>query len=268
MRAALSRVAPPAFLLAACVARGTPEQRDHLPFLNRAVFYANGVVDELTFKPAAALWNFFLPAPVRDGVSNFWGNLTYFDTILNGLFQGKFEQAGSDTGRFLVNSTAGLLGFIDVGTSIGLERHQEDLGETLAHYGVGEGSYLVLPIAGPSTLRDAPGRLFTLATNPVVYLGSTEAVLAGWFAWKVDARARVDPDFERRAAAAPDPYAFTREAWLRHRDFVVSEGAVQPAAEGEELDELLDELDELEQLDEPEAGDEDEPPPPAADPGR
>ena len=138
-------------LLGGCASTGNP--RDPLEPINRGIYHFNDGVDHLLLKPAAEIYRGVLPQFARTGVSNFFSNIGDVIVALNNLLQGKFGQAVSDVGRIVVNTTSGLLGLIDVATEIGLEKHNEDFGQTLGYWGIGDGPYLVLPFLGPERRR-------------------------------------------------------------------------------------------------------------------
>ena len=136
------------------------EVKDCFEKLNRATFAFNNALDGIIFKPVASVYK-VLPSPVRTGVSNSLDNLSSLVTIPNNVLQGDFSKAGVNTGRFLINTTIGLLGLIDVATYLGLEEYEkEDYGQSLAKHGVGPGCYIVLPVLGPSTARDTVATTF------------------------------------------------------------------------------------------------------------
>mgnify|MGYP005842292829 CR=1 FL=1 len=143
---------------------------DPIEPVNRAVFEFNRVVDGILIKPIAELYGLVVPSPIRTGVRNFLANLRSPIIFANDLLQGETERAGTTLGRFMINTTIGLGGVLDPATALGRERHDEDLGQTLAVWGVGDGPYLVLPILGPSNLRDLAGRIGDRFANPLPYL--------------------------------------------------------------------------------------------------
>jgi len=147
---------------------GNFEDEVYDPFepINRAIFSFNNVADKVILEPVAKGYK-NLPIPVQSGIGNFLSNLKMPLIIVNQLLQGQGGNAIDSTGRFLVNTTAGILGLIDVADNIGLEKKQEDFGQTLATWGVGDGFYLVLPIFGPSNVRDTAGMMLTYATDPI-----------------------------------------------------------------------------------------------------
>ena len=131
------------------------EIKDCFEGLNRATFAFNQILDGVVFKPVASAYR-VLPSPIKAGVSNSLDNLTNLVTIPNNVLQGEFKKAGVNSGRFIINTTVGILGFIDVAQHLGFSEYEkEDYGQTLATMGVGPGCYLVLPVLGPSTVRDA-----------------------------------------------------------------------------------------------------------------
>ncbi|HSJ48560.1 MAG TPA: VacJ family lipoprotein, partial [Gammaproteobacteria bacterium] len=151
----------PALLLAGGCAQRPPHQEiaDPLEPINRAIYQFNDKVDEFVLKPVAEGYQRVTPKPVQKGVHNFFQNLEEPIVIVNGALQGKPRQAASDSARFFFNTTFGVVGLFDVATSMGHPKHREDFGQTLGVWGFGEGWYLVLPLMGPSTVRDTSGRL-------------------------------------------------------------------------------------------------------------
>ncbi|HET8707192.1 MAG TPA: VacJ family lipoprotein, partial [Pseudomonadales bacterium] len=162
---------------------------DPLEFINRPIFTFNDWMDRLLFKPVAKGYDYVMPGFAKTGVSNFMSNLGELNVILNDVLQLKGTQAASDSGRFLLNSTVGIFGLIDVGTRIGLDKHDEDFGQTLGYWGVPTGPYLMLPFLGPSDLRDAPGKGVDLAVQNAYEPGSEQDKWSVWFVDKVDQRA-------------------------------------------------------------------------------
>ena len=154
----------------------TPPTHNPDPFenFNRGVFAFNEGVDQIVVKPVAETYKGIVPDPVDRGVTNFFSNLDDIVVIANDLLQFKFKQAASDSGRFFINSTVGLLGFIDVGTELGLSKHNEDFGQTLGHYGIGSGFHIVLPFFGPSNVRDTIGITVDGYLSPLVNVRGLE----------------------------------------------------------------------------------------------
>ena len=127
--------------------------------VNRPVFAINDAFDQGLFKPLAEGYNAITPEPIRNGVTNFFSNLNELDNVINNFFQGKITESATSLGRFVVNSTIGIGGLLDVASNIGLEKSREDLGQTLGVLGTGSGPYVVLPLLGSSSVRDIPGRV-------------------------------------------------------------------------------------------------------------
>ena len=190
---------------------------------NRAIYGFNDKVDKAIARPVAATYTRAVPAPARNGLHNFISNLGEPSTIVNDALQGKLKQTLQDTGRFLINTTVGLLGWFDVAQHVGLPKHDEDLGETLAHWGVPSGPYLVIPIIGPSTVRDAGGRVGDIYTDPPrnnipPRYRNAELVLDG-----IDTRAGL-MGLNSAIDSAYDPYTFMRDAYLQNRRFNIYDG--------------------------------------------
>ena len=146
---------------------------DPLEGINRAVFGFNNVADKVILEPVAKGYK-KLPSPIQSGIGNFINNLKLPLVALNQLLQGQGKNAAESTGRFLVNSTVGVFGLIDVADDFGLEQKEEDFGQTLATWGVGDGFYVVLPLFGPSNLRDTTGMVMTMMTDPINYYAARE----------------------------------------------------------------------------------------------
>ncbi len=202
---------------------------DKLEPINRVSFNLNETLDQYLLKPIAEPYAKYTPEIYRAGITNFFDNLTYLNVVLNSFLQGKFEQALSDSARFIVNSTIGIAGLNDIATPMGLEKHNEDLGQTLAVWGVGQGSYLHIPLNGPNTVRNAPDMVTSTFLNPFWYISS--AIL-----WPVSAlnlintRANLLEATNIRDEAAIESYTFTREAYLQQRNYLIYDG--NPPLEG------------------------------------
>lgn len=208
----------------------TQGNRDPLESVNRGVYKFNDVTDKAVLKPVATAYKKVTPTPVRKGFSNFFDNLGTLTTVLNDILQLKFANAFSDAGRFVINSTFGLAGFIDVASMDDYPRHQEDFGQTLGYWGVGNGPYLVLPFIGPSTLRDATGRAFdTMSSDPITYthnIGEIRLHNQIRAAQLLDIRTRLLDATDLVDDASLDPYAFMRDAYLQRRASQVQDGLV------------------------------------------
>lgn len=204
-----------------------PEQQDEsdpLEGFNRAMFSFNETVDGLIVKPAATLYNDILPEPVNKGVTNFFGNIDDVVVFANDLFQFKFAHAMNDLGRITFNSTIGLLGFIDVATPMGMKKRDEDFGQTLGHWGMGTGPYLVLPIFGPSSIRDGVGLVVDAYIDPINDIEDNSTRNQMIVVEAIDLRADLLSASKVFDEAALDRYLFIRDAYLQRRLNQVHDG--------------------------------------------
>ena len=227
-----------AMLAAGCAATpGRTVPDDRWEGFNRGVYKFNDAVDRAALKPVAKGYKKITPRWMRVGIGNLLGNLEYPATAVNQFLQGKPKMGLRDTGRFLLNSTLGLAGLFDVATSVGLEANDEDLGQTLAVWGVGSGPYLTLPFFGPSTLRDAPTRIADFVFDPLSYTDPPWEVIWGERALDVvHSRAELltlDPTLQRTY----DQYAFIRDSWLQQREFAIFDGNPPPEQLEEDFEE-------------------------------
>jgi phospholipid-binding lipoprotein MlaA len=196
------------------------DPRDHIERFNRAVYRFNTAFDHAILRPVARGYVRVTPQPVRNGASNFFSNLGYTKTIGNDIFQGHPVDFGSDIARLVVNTTVGIGGIFDPATRFGLEKHDRDFGQTLGKWGLPTGTYLVLPLLGPSDVRDAfgllPDRFMSIEghiKDPAVQTGVTVAD-------KINARANL-LSADKAIDTAYDPYAFVRNAWFQRRAYKV-----------------------------------------------
>ena len=214
-------------LLAGCATTGGGEPRDPWEGMNRKTFAFNDALDRAVLKPVATGYQKVVPAPAREGVNNFFDNLEDIGTSLNNFLQGKPRQGFSDAGRFVLNTTLGFFGVWDVATPMGLEKHYEDFGQTLGVWGVQSGPYLVIPLLGPSSARDAPAK----AVDPSWYyshqslLDNGRAYWGFWSLDKVRSRANLLQSEKLLDEAALDKYTFIRDAWLQRRRSQVYDGS-------------------------------------------
>ncbi len=200
-------------------------KQDPFERMNRGTYKFNETLDRAVTKPIARGYRAVVPIPVRKAVSNFVANLGYPTVIVNEALQGKMFDACGDTVRFVINSTFGIAGLRDPATHMGLPSHDEDFGQTLGHWGVHAGPYLVLPFLGPSDLRDAPARYVSHYTNLEYYPESAETRYALMGISLIDTRTELlaaDESIE----SAFDPYTLVRNAYLARREYLVRDGAV------------------------------------------
>ena len=220
---------------------------------NRGVFEVNETLDKYAAKPVAQAYRNVAPQVVDDAITNVFSNLGDPLNAVNALLQGKFTQALSDTGRFVVNSTVGLLGIFDVASHIGLDKHEEDFGQTLAVWGVDSGPYLYLPVLGPSTVRDASGLAVDTfgfsAIDPLsMSIDEQRTYYAAVFTKYVDIRADLIPVED---LVIGDKYSFLRTIYFQRRNYLIHDG-VAGAVANEAEDAFDDFVDEFEDFDDDE----------------
>jgi phospholipid-binding lipoprotein MlaA len=218
-----------AFALAAfasgCATTGQTSKKDPWEGMNRATHGFNMAVDEAVLKPVATAYVKVVPGFAREGVNNFFGNLQDLGTGINNILQGKVGDGFSDLARLGVNTTLGVFGLWDVATPMGLEKHEEDFGQTLGKWGVPSGPYFVIPLLGPSTLRDAPARY----VDPQYFWGRyiddevVSYILLGLDVTRT--RANLVQAESVLDQAAIDRYSFIRDAWLQRRRSQVYDGS-------------------------------------------
>ena len=211
------------------------EINDPIEDLNRDIFIFNEKLDEKILKPAALAYRKVTPQFARSGVTNFFNNLEEIDTTINQLLQGEIKYAFNDTGRFLINSTIGLFGLIDVASKMGLERHEEDFGQTLGVWGFGSGPYIMIPFLGPSNPRD-------LLSRPI------SSFLSGSFAMEdddvkftlvgIDAIETRERLLDAETLIIGDKYIFVKDAYIQSREYEINNGSTKD-------DEFLDDMEDI-----------------------
>jgi phospholipid-binding lipoprotein MlaA len=212
--------------LSGCATTGG-DPRDPWEPLNRKTHALNDAFDRAIAKPVAEGYQKITPAFAREGVNNFYSNFEDIGTSLNNVLQGKFKEGANDAGRVVVNTVFGVLGLWDVATPLGLEKHDEDFGQTLGWWGMPSGPYFVIPFLGPSTARDAPARF----VDPQWYVGYRLDEVGRnslyWSLWGLD-KVRTRANLLRAGTvleeAALDKYTFIRDAWLQRRQNQVYDG--------------------------------------------
>ncbi|SDU87561.1 MlaA family lipoprotein [Pseudomonas mucidolens] len=209
------------FLLVPFAAQAAEE--DPWESINRPIFTFNDTLDTYALKPLAQGYQFVTPQFVEDGIHNFFRNIGDVGNLANNVLQLKPHAAGVDTARLLVNTTFGVLGLIDVGTKMGLQRSDEDFGQTLGYWGVGSGPYVMLPLLGPSTLRDAPSKYVDSFTKPYRYMNDIPSRNSAMGLDIVDTRASL---LSAEKMISGDKYTFIRNAYLQNREFKVKDGQV------------------------------------------
>ena len=210
------------------------------------MFSFNDGLDRAIIKPLAKGYQWIMPDPLDRGVTNFFANLSEVNSIINNALQFKLKRAAGSAGRLAINSTIGILGFIDVASDMDLPRYREDFGQTFGVWGVGTGPYLVLPLLGPSNGRDLVGLVLDWNVAPVKWATDSDAVQYGLLAlWFIDRRADLLGASRILEQAALDPYAFMRDAYLQKRLNDVYDGNPPLDEFDQELEQSLDSDDTL-----------------------
>ncbi|PRX26338.1 phospholipid-binding lipoprotein MlaA [Paraburkholderia sp. BL18I3N2] len=218
------KLAVAAALLAGCTTVQTPTPGDPLEGLNRTIFTVNDKLDQYALKPVAKGYVFITPQPVRDSVTNFFSNIGDVYIAANNLLQLKITDGVEDIMRIVINTVFGVGGLFDVATLAKLPKHDNDLGLTLGHYGVPAGPYLVLPLFGPSTVRDAVGSIGNYYVNPLSYIHPDGLSWALYGLNIVNTRANLLSAGDVLEGAALDKYSFVRSAYLQRRQYLLSDG--------------------------------------------
>jgi phospholipid-binding lipoprotein MlaA len=201
------------------------EDVDPYQSFNRTTYKFNQKLDKYFARPVAELYVSIAPKPVERGVSNLFANLNELTNVVNDLMQLKFAQAANDMGRFVINSTVGLGGLIEVAGPLGLKKSEgEDFGQTLGKWGVAEGPYLMLPLIGPSTLRDAPAKFVEKLTDPLFYTDDV-AVRNGMNAISLVSKRAELLEFD--GLFSGDSYILVRDVYLQRREYLVKDGVVE-----------------------------------------
>lgn len=207
------------------------DEHDPWEGFNRAMFTFNDAADTYVLRPVARGYQSVTPRPVRQGVNNIFANILEVPKVFNDLLQGKFSQAGKDGGRFFINTTLGVAGLFDVAHHMGIERTEsEDFGQTLGRWGVPDGPYLVLPILGPRTLRDAAAMPVDWVTDPKTYIGHSRTSYETKVVEVVDTRARL---IALEQDIGSDKYTLYRDIYLQRRDYLVNDGEVEDSFGGD-----------------------------------
>ena len=198
---------------------------DPLEPFNRAIFSFNNAADKIILEPVSKGYK-KLPSPIQSGISNFLSNLRMPLVFVNQILQGQGKNASESAGRFLVNSTIGVFGLVDVADKIGLEEKEEDFGQTLATWGVGDGFYIVLPLFGPSNLRDTAGMILTVTTDPInayaVNEGEAWVVPTRTAINAVDQRSKIIDEVNTLRDNSVDYYAAVRSSYNQNRKAAIN----------------------------------------------
>ncbi|HTJ95987.1 MAG TPA: VacJ family lipoprotein [Rhodocyclaceae bacterium] len=208
--------------LSGCATSSNP--KDPIEGFNRAMYGVHEGIDTVVLKPVAKGYDAVLPDPVQTGVTNFFSNIGDLAISLNDLLQAKPGDALSDLGRFVINSTVGVLGLFDVATKAGLEKHDEDFGQTFGRWGVGDGAYVFIPVFGPRTARDTVGLVFDVWVDPITNIDNVPTRNSLLALRAVNTRADLLPADKVIEEAALDKYSYIRDAYLQRRQNLVHDG--------------------------------------------
>jgi phospholipid-binding lipoprotein MlaA len=204
------------------------DPRDPLEGYNRGVYKFNEALDKAVFKPVAKGYKAITPEPVDRGITNFFNNIADVNSAVNNLFQFKLSRFGSDLGRVAVNSTVGILGFFDVASNMGLPSYKEDFGQTFGYWGDDSSPYMVLPLFGPSTLRDSVGMVGDILVDPFFSVNKNQVYWGFVVLRVIDQRADLLTAGKILEEAAVDPYSFLRDAYLQRRRSQIFDGNPPP----------------------------------------
>ncbi len=199
--------------------------KDPLEAFNRGVYQFNDAVDKALIKPAATGYNIAMPSLGKTMVSNFFSNLDDVIVAINDLLQFKVVRAASDSGRILVNSTIGIYGLVDVASKVGLEKHNEDFGQTLGYWGIGSGPYLVIPLLGPSTVRDGAGLYADIRSGMLGRFKPVDTRNQLYVTNLINKRAGLLNQEKVLDEAMIDQYSFIRDAYLQRRRSLIYDGS-------------------------------------------
>jgi phospholipid-binding lipoprotein MlaA len=237
----LTVAAAAGLLLGGCATPANP--KDPFEKFNRSMFAFNDAADRVVLKPAATAYKEVLPSFVQTGVNNFFGNLSDAWSAVNNLLQGKGQDGMSDVTRFALNSTFGLVGVLDIASEAGLQKHNEDFGQTLGIWGVPSGPYLMLPLLGPSTVRDTAALPVDYQADIWSYTTPINLRNVGTGVRAIDQRASVLDASNLMEEAALDRYEFIRDGYLQRRESRVFDGEASPKQKKQDLQDKQDKAD-------------------------
>lgn len=229
-----------AIVIAGCASATKNDPRDPWEGWNRGVQSFNDGLDDYFMKPVSTGYQWITPEFVDRGVTNFFSNVEDINVVVNDMLQGKFMQSGMDTGRFLVNTSLGIGGFVDVASMIDLPKHEEDLDQTLGSWGIPSGPYVVLPLIGPSTPRGALGLAGDTAANPLNWVSPGAVGFGSGTLKTIDMRADLLSSSKIADEASVDRYEFIRNAYFQQRNYRIHDG--NPPME-DDIEKQMDELE-------------------------
>ena len=211
------------------------EISDPFEDLNRDIFIFNEKLDEKLLKPAAIAYRKVTPQFARSGVTNFFNNLEEIDTTINQVLQGEIKYAFNDAGRFVINTTIGLFGLIDVASKMGLERHEEDFGQTLGVWGFDSGPYIMIPFLGPSNPRDLLSRPISSFLSGTFAMEDDDVKITFVGIDSLETRERL---LDAETLIIGDKYIFVKDAYVQSREYEINNGSTED-------DEFLDDMEDI-----------------------
>mgnify|MGYP002630582685 CR=1 FL=1 len=211
-------------LCAASTSSAQMQTNDPWRNTNEQIFQWNDYFDSLIVKPVAVGYTAFVPRAARQGIGNFFSNINDINVFVNDLLQFKFDRALSDSGRLLVNSSLGIFGIFDVASGFGMQKNEEDFGQTFAWWGIGPGPYVMLPVFGASNVRDSFGLILDTVFNPIQYHDDPSLRISLFLLEEADSRADL---FALDELISGDRYLFLREAYTQRRNYLVKDGLVE-----------------------------------------
>jgi phospholipid-binding lipoprotein MlaA len=206
-----------------------PAREDPFEPMNRVSYQVHEAIDGAIIKPVAQAYVDYAPKPLRQAITNFFGNIDDMFSVVNDLLQGKPDKAGNDLGRVITNTGFGILGLIDIASDAGIEKGNEDFGQTFGVWGIAQGPYLFVPLFGPTTIRDGTGWIVRGYSSPITYLPDVSTRNVLWALQYGDARASALQAENVLNQAALDRYTFIRRAYLQRRDYLVHDRHPPPA---------------------------------------
>jgi phospholipid-binding lipoprotein MlaA len=218
-------------LVSGCAA--APSRDDPFEPMNRVSYQVHEVVDGKIVKPFVQAYVDYTPKFVQTAIRNFFGNIDDMFSVVNDFLQWKLDKAGNDMGRVITNTGFGLLGMIDIASDAGIEKGNEDFGQTFGYWGLPQGPYLFIPVFGPTTVRDGSGWIIRGFTTPIGYIPDVPVRNTLWGIGGVDLRASALQAETLVGQAALDPYTFIRRAYLQRREYLVHDGKPPPAKDEE-----------------------------------
>lgn len=216
-----------AFFLLLCIFVASPaaaQSDDPWRGANERVFRLNDYFDQLIVRPVASAYTIFIPRVARQGIGNFFSNIDDINVFVNDLLQLKLDAAMNDSGRLLVNTTLGLGGVLDIASGFGLQKNEEDFGQTLGRWGVGAGPYVMLPVFGASNVRDSLGLVLDTLFNPIQYHDDESLRGTLFLVKETDSRAGL---LALDELITGDRYLFVREAYMQRREYLVTDGQLE-----------------------------------------